>query len=295
MNWRGGAGLTRRSFLKVSLAIGAAGLAPAVPARAEHLPRIASALALPFSHQRLPDPDELLTGRLPGCDLLLVPAYIAAGLLQQQKLQPLALAERHPGRGHDPDGAFTRPHAYRVTALLTRDASALGLEALWEAPADALWPANARLLIGKALLRRGYSPNEQHPGRLAQAMADLAVLGPRIVPDPVAALRAGSGRLALVLVEASGHVPDRARCLAGGQLRRLEHSLLIEYDWVVPITAERPGDALVFLNHLPAPSSPPRPAPGQRLVPLAPLGSGALRQQVAFWSGVAGGRAAKPS
>lgn len=195
---------SRRSFLKWSggLALGATSLTLSAASG----PRIAATWPVRAPHLYLPNPDALLDRELSAFDLLLVPAYAAAELIQRRQLQPLPGRLRGtPGRAHDPEGAFTWPQHYDRVTL----------------PLAAPWPQHPRLVVGAALWARGYSPNDLHPGRLAQVEQDLR----------------------------AGRLPARAEAAA----------LLIEYDWVIPQGA-RPELALEFLHDQRPAVTPPPPA-----------------------------------
>ncbi len=141
-----------------------------------------------------------------------------------------------PGRAHDPAGAFTVPHSLMVAALVDRDRHPVSesLDALWSA--EALWPADGRLVIGAALLRRGYPLNTTHPGRLAQVEKDLLALRPRLAAHPWRALEAGRGSVALALIPADELTTRRAVIPSEGRVQ-------IEYDWVIPRKAAQPNAA----------------------------------------------------
>ena len=224
----------------------------------------------------------LRAGPLSAFDLLLVPAYAAAALIERGALLPLP---GPAGRAHDPEGAFTLPYARMAAALLYRGGPPpAGLDDLWRHPAQTLWPDDARLVIGAALLRRGYSPNDTHPGRLALAQADLAEMRPRLAADPAAALRAGRGRLAYALLDVS-------QLQAGGPFVPLDGGPLVEYDWVIPAGAQDPAAARHFLQALPL-AGPAlrakRAQPGRRLIPLTPLPADARAQHAEIWRAVSG-------
>ena len=268
--------LNRRSFLKLSaLGLAGWGLAPAqtLPPPPGLSPRLAATLPIPFPHHYVADPEILLT-RLPAeVDLLLVPAYIAAGLIQRGRLLPLA---GPPGRAHDPEGAYTLPYRCAASAVL---------HPAGRAPADPwqpalAWPSFGRLMLGAALQRRGHSPNDAHAGHVAQAGQDLAALRPSVLADPLAALRAGAVPAALLPVPllsdgTFGLDEDLVAAVPpwGG--------VLIEYDWVLPTSAPDPALALAFLKTLP-PALPPNAGP--RLVPLAPLPERTQAQYAHLWT-----------
>jgi hypothetical protein len=216
--------LSRRAFLKWSgvLAIGATQLT--FP-HAGQL-RIASTWPLTQPHQYLPNPDSLFNRDLTSFDLLLVPAYVAAELIQRGALQALSGS---PGRAHDPEGAFTQFHHSETIRL----------------PLASAWPDHPRLVVGAALWARGYSPNDSHPGHLAQIEKD--VLARRL--------------------------PARSDTAA----------LLIEYDWVIPQGARR-DLSLEFLRYQHSPT-PAIPQSAQHpAIPLMPLPHAARAQMAQWWT-----------
>ncbi len=269
--------LSRRGFLKLSAA-GAVGwgLRPAwtgPPA----WPRLASTLRLPFPHTYLADPDALLAHPPAGFDLLLAPAYVAAGLIQRGLVQPLA---GPPGRAHDPDGAYTVPYRLAVSAIVYP--AGAGADDPWQAPLA--WPAHGRLVLGAALQRRGFSPNDTHAGHLAQAGADLAALRPALSADPLASLYGGGVWAAFVPAPFS---PEGALELDEGLAATPPPwgGMLIEYDWVLPTNAPDVEAALGFLAGLPpllvAPSA---LGAGWQAAPLAPLPGRAQAQHRRLWA-----------
>ena len=277
---------TRRHFLKLGAAAVAAGLAlPLIgwPAGTPGSPplRIASALPLP-GYDYLPFPEKLLTPAADRPDLALVPAYVAALLVRHGRLQPLA---GPPGRAHDPDGHYSVPHAYRVAALRFPDETGAPQSASW---ADlwtgrAAWPASSRLIVGAALLRRGYSPNDSHPGHLAHAAADLERLRPRVAPAGAEHFHGGQpGPRAPALVLADPAVIGQAN----GLRLPVEGTLLVEYDWVVLAGAERAALARQFVEQLPVAGVPRLDLP-VRLIPLMPLSAAAREQHAAIWAALA--------
>jgi hypothetical protein len=263
--------LSRRSFLKLSAA-GAAGWGLA-PSLSKPAPRLAATLPVAFAHQYFPNPEVFLS-RLPaGFDLLLVPAYIAAGLIRRHKLQPLA---GPLGRAHDPEGAYTLPYRYAVSAVLHQAGAAPADP--WQSPTA--WPSFSRLLLGAALQRRGYSPNDTHAGHLAQASQDVTALSPAITADPLAALQAGVNPAALLpvpLTEAGELEFDKG----WGASLPPWGGMLLEYDWVMPLNAPDPETALAFVQALPPAA--PLPA-GLPFVPLAPLPDRAQAQHTRLWA-----------
>ncbi len=187
-------GISRRAFLQLGAALGAAflqqtsfpstaplrGFAHAQRAPTAGSLSIASTFPLPFQYRYFSDAERLLDYRLDVFDLLLVPAYTAGELIRRGALQTLPGV---PGRPHDPDGAYTFPYLTAISALVYRGARPSSLDDLWAR--DALWPDSPRLVIGAALLRRGYPLNDSHSGHLAQAEEDLLQLRPRLASDPL--------------------------------------------------------------------------------------------------------------
>lgn len=266
--------LSRRAFLKLSAA-GTAGWSLPPALAAPPAPRLASTLRVPFLHQFVPDPETLLAGVPLDLDLLLVPAYVAAGLIRRGWLLPLAGPR---DRAHDPEGAFTVPYCHAVSATLQPVGAALTDP--WQS--SAAWPSHGRLLLGAALQRRGYSPNDAHAGHIAEAAQDLANLRPILTGDPLVALRSGAvpAALALVLVTEAGALIPPAGLAAtlppwGG--------VLLEYDWVIPLSAPDAAAAAAFVR-----AHPPRPTsshwPSLRLVPLTPLPERAQAQHTRLWA-----------
>ena len=283
--------LSRRAFLKLSAAFGAAA--------ALKLPRglaIASTLHLPVPHHYFASAESVLARGLSQFDLLLVPAYAAAELIQHNALQTL---RGSPHRAHDPEGAFTVPHAYAVSALVYRDTRPGAFDDLWQR--SALWPDDARLAGGAALLRRGYSPNDTHPGRLRQVERDLMELRPTISSDPVARLRSARSTLALApLLISAGEAafsPLARACGARDRGPRSEAepgvraeaflppdgAILIEYDWVIPQSSRDAETARALITEMTMPSACHLP-PAARLIPLTPLPAAALVQRAVLWS-----------
>ena len=224
---------------------------------------MASGLRLLMPHEYFPEPEALLSYPPGQFDLLLMPAYVAASLIQQGMLQVIDGA---PGRAHDPDGAYTLPHSYRVGALTYADgwpvSSAPSWKDLWRAEARAVWPASARLAIGAALLRRGYSPNDTHPGHLAQAEKDLMQLQSHIAAGPMSRPNLTFSLTALD--------PRGPRGDPGAVRLPIEGVPLLEYDWAIPIDAPAVAMARDFLRHLPI-DGPLQQSPVARAVPLIPL------------------------
>ena len=274
---------SRRSFLRFGALAAAGTLAlrlPPAPSGLE-LPsmRVKSALPLP-GYAFLPFPERLLWGDLAHLDAALVPAYVAAQLIQRSLLQPL---QGPAGRAHDPEGRYTLPFAYRVAALRYPDArtapAAARWDDLWAAPGGALWPAFGRVLSGAALLRRGYSPNDSHPGHLAQAADDLSRLGPRIVPDES---QRSQNSLALRLVD--------PRVIGQANALRLPAAatMLIEYDWVISASGPQAAAAPRFIDGLRPAAQTLRADLPVRLIPLMPASAAAQVQHDGIWAGLAG-------
>jgi hypothetical protein len=278
--------LSRRSFLKYGVTAVAAtfGLRladPERPAPSASSLEVHSALPLP-GYEFLPFPEHLLEWPIGHGDVALVPAYVAAQLIQAGRLQPLY---GPAGRPHDPDGRYTVPFAYRVAALRFPDATiapqTTGWVELWSAASRAVWPAYGRLITGAALLRRGFSPNDTHPGHLAQAADDLEQLRPRIVPPVTGrspALRRTEELLAFVLAD-----PVEVGPVNGLRLPA-EGTMLIEYDWVITAGPVQAATARQFIDNLPPAAQPPRTDLPVRLIPLMPLPPAASAQHAAIWA-----------
>ena len=260
--------MNRRAFLKLGAALGAAAAVQLPPGAA-----LASTLPLPVPHHYFPNAETLLAHDLRRFDLLLVPAYAAAELIRRGALRPL---NGPPGRAHDPDGAFTIPYAFGLAALAYRGARPQSFADLWLR--DSLWPDEPRLVLGAALLRRGWSPNDSHPGRLAQVERDLLELRPRVVAHPAAGLRALSAAVALTSVlSGAGETGQNVAVPTGG-------TILIEYDWAIPASAANPDGALVLIENARARRAAPRLQNNTHLIPLAALPSAALAQRAAIWN-----------
>lgn len=273
-------GLSRRAFLKAAAGAAAAGvwswagfpLAPDL--------RVASTRPLPFPYLPITDPDAVPPEGWPAADVLLVPAYTAARLIASGAALDLrGGVAAVPGRPHDPEGAFTLPHEVAFAALVSPSAdggSPRSLAELWQA--EAVWPTSARLVLGAALMRHGYSPNDTHPGHLAEIERDLAAWRPRLVADPVAAVRQRAARLALAL--AAG--PN----LAGGLHATLlaEGVFVTEMDWVILRRTPNARTALAFLRRQTQPKPPPAAWLNARAVPLAPLPPAARARYAALWA-----------
>ncbi len=209
--------LNRRAFLKLSGALGVAAHWPV--ARAV---RLAATWPVTYPHRYFPNPENLLAHGVSPFEALLLPAYAAAELIQANALHTLPGT---PGRAHDPDGAFTFPYHYETIAL----------------PLTSAWPNQPRVVVGAALWARGYSPNDSHPGHLAQIEKDLL----------------------------THNRPVRSSAA----------TLLIEYDWVIPQTANLES-ALAFIRNLPpARLHDHRPS----AIPLMPLPLTARHQIAAIW------------
>jgi spermidine/putrescine-binding protein len=297
------AGISRRAFLQLGTALGAAFLQPAArpssaPLRSlAHTPKacslsIASVFPLPCAHQYFPSAERLLDQRLDAFDLLLVPAYAAAELIRRGALQTLPGV---PGRPHDPDGAYTLPYLTAISALVYHRSPPSSLDDLWTR--DALWPDSSRLVIGAALLRHGYPLNDTHPSHLAQAGEDLLRLRPRLVPDPLADLRSGLASLALAAISVPGGCtrafdsPSLVGDVPGRQGGRgvsfslpSEGAACLEYDWVIPHGAHNAEAALDLISLLQPPVTHDRAiTPTRRLTPLTPLPTRALAQRASIW------------
>lgn len=207
--------LSRRAFLKLS---GALSVAASWPARGGA--RLAATWPVPYPHYYFPNPEKLLAQNLARFDVLLLPAYAAAELIQANALQTLPGA---PSRAHDPEGAFTQPYHYQIISL----------------PLASAWPNHPRVVVGAALWARGYSPNDSHPGHLAQIEKDLLTRRPLVRPDAA--------------------------------------TLVIEYDWVIPLNANREA-ALAFLRHQQSKISNLKSA-----IPLMPFSPAARAQIFQTW------------
>jgi hypothetical protein len=261
----GGARLSRRTFLRISsmLALGGAG----------RLPRrlvIASALPLPFPHTHSPNTFQF-AHHLAQADAALVPAYLAAELIQAGALRPL---NGPPNRAHDPEGAFTVPHTSLRSALIYRHAPQTpSLDDLFSP--GALWPADPRLVLGAALRRRGYPLNDAHPGHLKQIEHDLRRAHPRFVDEPATALREDAGSVALTLV----NVND-----AGRAHLPTEGGFSLEYDWVIPRASSQPESAERLIRLISPSSIVYRPPSDHRALPtFCPLTPIARARYIALW------------
>jgi spermidine/putrescine-binding protein len=266
--------ISRRAFLKLSGAsLAGWSLRPALATLAA--PVVAATLPLPFPHRYLPNPDTLLARLTAGVDLLLVPAHVAAGLIQQSRLLRLA---GPGGRAHDPEGAYTVPYRFALAALAHRVGAAP--DEPWQ-PSVA-WPSFGRLLLGAALQRRGYSPNDPHAGHVAEAARDLLQRRPALAADPLAVLLAGDAVAAFapVPVNANGE-PELAEGLAA--MLPPWGGVLLEYDWVVPVNAPDPEAARALVADLSSATAPTRPD-GLRFPPLMPLPKRLQAQQAGLWA-----------
>ena len=260
--------LNRRGFLKLGAL---AGVAAAV-----HLPdpglRIGS--ALPLAGYAVTRFDAFPQRPPPGFDLLRLPAYLAATYIRNGAVLPL---DGQRGRAHDPDGAFTQPARYLAGALLGgASGTARRWQQLWAQPPGAAWPNSARLVLAAALLRRGYSPNDTHPGHLAQAEADLLLAGrPERLPaaDQDLLAQPPAGPLIYALETLDDLDPAALP---------LEGTPLVEYDWVIPADSVRPAEARAYVAAQTLPEFPAGPFP-TRLIPLMPLPERAQAQVAAIW------------
>ncbi len=279
---------SRRAFLQLSAAAVAGALALRLPQLPSDAPRVSGlrlASALPhLGWPLLPFPERLLQTPVtihPSLDAALVPAYVAAMLIQAGRLQHLS---GPAGRPHDPEGRYTIPFAYRVAALRYPSEAAAAKTAswaeLWSAGANGVWPMFGRLITGAALLRRGYSPNDTHPGRLAQAGADLKRL--LLYLEPEAAVPSPTQpRVALVLAD-----PVEVGSANGLRLPA-EGTLLIEYDWVITASPARAAVARQFIDGLRPAAEAPLANSSARLIPLMPLPPAAYAQHSAIWKDMA--------
>jgi hypothetical protein len=285
--------LSRRCFLRFGAAAAAALALPLLDVSRNvpglSLLRVKSALPRQ-GYEFLPFPERLLRAPLDNIDAALVPAYVAARLIQAGRLQPL---HGPSGRPHDPEGRFTVPFAYRVAALrfpgeLAAPRAAAWAD-LWSAAGRAVWPAFGRLITGAALLRRGFSPNETHPGHLGQAADDLERLNPRIVPEVserFKALHRADKPLALVLA-------DPADVEQSSSLRLpAEGTMLIEYDWVITASPALAAAARLFIDGLRPTAQSLRSDLPVRLIPLMPLPQAAQAQHDEIWASLTARQAA---
>ena len=274
---------SRRAFLQLSAAVaGALALRlPQLPSAAPRASGLRLASALPhLGWPLLPFPEHLLQTLVtahPSLDAALVPAYVAAMLIQSGRLQSLP---GPVGRPHDPEGQYTIPFAYRVAALRysagTAAAKTASWAELWSDGASGVWPVFGRVVTGTALLRRGYSPNDTHPGHLAQAGADLARLLPYLEPE-AAASSPMQPRVALILADPA----DLGS--ANGLRLPAEGTLLIEYDWVITASAARAAVARQFVDGLRPAAEAPLAHSSARQIPLMPLPPAARAQHSGIW------------
>lgn len=251
--------VSRRTFLTLGLTTAAAlpTFAIAKDARLRAGLHLAAALPTRLTRRLIADADAL-AAQAEHFDLLLLPAYAAASLIRAGRVHRLS---GPPGRAHDPDGAFTVPHSLQFTALFYRGAAPerLTLDHLFQP--GALWPAYPRLIIALALLRRGYLPNDEEPAHLQQVEDDLRRARPTLVDDPLRALQAGRGPVALSLLDA-GRLP-------GARLPE-EGVLTLEYDWVIPRRSADTIAAEAFVRAQPIPFRLQLPRPAHTLGPLSP-------------------------
>jgi hypothetical protein len=204
--------VSRRAFLLA----GAAALGTLLWPRSLQL-----GVALPIGHYFNPDADELAREAI-RFDALLLPAYAAAELIARDALRQIT---GPPGRAHDPEGAFTVPHTvvcYPITDELFSP--------------RAVWPRFGRLALAAALLHRGHPVNDQHPGHVKQAALDLADARPLFVRNPLAALEAGAGEVALTPMDAA------TASVSGAP------ALTLAYDWVIPRASTNPTAAESFIR-----------------------------------------------
>jgi len=262
--------VSRRTFLTLGLTATAAltvfGTARDANVRAG--PQIGAALPTRLTRRVIADADTLAV-HAEHFDLLLLPAYAAAGLIREGRLRRLS---GPPGRAHDPDGAFTAPHSLQFTMLAYREPAPERITLAHLFQPGSLWPEYPRLIIGLALLRRGYLPNTEDPAHLQQVEDDLRRARPTFVADPLRALRAGRGPVALSLMDA-GRLP-------GVRLPE-EGVLTLEYDWVIPCRSTDPAAAEAFVRAQPLPFRLQLPGPAHTLGPLSPA---ARREYQALWS-----------
>lgn len=263
--------VSRRAFLRFSSA-----MAGAFAARLPRPVTILSALPLNLPHRHIPETAELLR-RAPEFDAVLVPAYAAAELIRAEAVRPLP---GPPGRAHDPEGAFTLPHATLVAGLVYRGAPppTPSLDDLWSS--HALWPADMRLVIGAALLRRGYPLNDSHPGHLAQVESDLRRLRPRLTPNPLRALEAGRGVVALALLNTND---------IGSAHHIIEGGFLLEYDWVIPritLEAKSAEQFIRAISRQPSAINSSLPPAACHLPTFCPLPAPARARYAELWANV---------
>jgi hypothetical protein len=255
--------VSRRAFLKTSAVIaGAFWVRPASSLA------IASTLPIGQPHDFHSDPDILLEQEWERYDLLLLPAYAAAGMIARGDAAALP---GPAGRAHDPDGAFTIPARFTLTTLVYASAPPVSprLDHILTA---GLLPDFMRLSLGALLLSLGSSPNETDPARLHRVL--WALRNVAIAADPLAALRSGRGQVALTQMAAPWPAGVASPPAA----------ILIVYDWVLPLAARRPLAARDFLSsvHTRVPGRPALPA-GVKAFSLAPLPPVTLARCSAIW------------
>ncbi|MBP7690689.1 MAG: hypothetical protein KA764_02175 [Anaerolineales bacterium] len=265
-------GAARRAFLKLGAALAAGiGLRPSAPAGAAQPGALAAALPLDDCPCAFISDAERLTAQAGSFDAVLVPAYAAARLIQRGAARPFTLPAGAPGRAHDAAGRWTRPGATRVLALVYHGAPPA--QPAWTDvfQPHAIWPDYGRLALAAALLRRGWLPDDPHPGRWARAEADLRAAEPSLAADPVRALQAGRGAVALALVDPAAPPPGAARLPAA--------ALRISYEWVLMRSARRPAAAEARLRHLPLVSP-----PGERAFTLGGWPAAGPARLAAWWA-----------
>jgi hypothetical protein len=249
--------------------------------------RVGASLPVPAAHTRIKDPEAFLArpALADRFDLLLLPAYVAAGLIQEGALRTIGGV---PGRAHDPDGAYTLPYAEALTVEVTRAGGT-------PAAGPAAWPALRRVVLGAALRERGYSPNDPHPGHLVQAGADLLAARPHLAEDPLAELAAGRAGSAHVLLPVGIEGwPAMGEGVPGGGTAGLAWrlpawgGLRVAFDWVVPAGTADAAEALDLARSLPPALPEPGWARGLPAVPLAPLAGAARAEQVRVWEALGG-------
>jgi hypothetical protein len=256
---------SRRAFFKLGAALVAAATVPR--------PGPSLAAAFPASATTYFQPDaEALAAEALRFDAVLAPAYAAAGLIRAGAVRQLAGAGWR-GRAHDPDGAFTLPHVTARLMLIYRGPRPARPSLADAFQPGALWLDYGRLALSAALLRRGDSPNDAHPGRINRAAQDLADARPRFVRDPARALAAGYGQVAVALLRPEAESPGAALPSEG--------VLALEFDWAVTRAAARPGavEAVVRADARPA-------VPDPASFTLTPLPSLARRHYAEAWARV---------
>jgi hypothetical protein len=262
------AGKRRPVSRRAALTLGLTAAAALALVKAQSGPYLAAALPTRLTRRTIADADSLAE-QAERFDLLLLPAYAAAGLIREGRLRRLS---GPPGRAHDPDGAFTAPHSLQFTTLLYHGAAPERITLAHLFQPGALWPEYPRLIIGLALLRRGYLPNTEDPAHLQQVEDDLRRARPTLGADPLCALHSGRGHVALTLLDA-GRLP-------GARLPE-EGVLTLEYDWVIPRRSTDPAAAEAFVRAQPIPFRLQLPGPTHTLGLLSPA---ARREYQALWS-----------